>query len=186
MYKPIDSKSRWKPVDDGRGTAAARSAAESGGRCSKCIRNRVVHIYGFGSRQVWSRSQWYGRELHSGSLVANHGSRPYATTLICPEICPKNIKYWYRVLKYGFGCLLRSGLISGRSAHAFGLAHILLPDSRISRPESYVTVEVLISNRGLLAGPAFAGPWPFLQANIGLRTGLYWAETQVRGLGQRM
>ena len=52
----------------------------------------------------------YGRELHSGSLVANHGSRPYATTLICPEICPKNIKYWYRVLKYGFGCLLRSGL----------------------------------------------------------------------------
>ena len=52
----------------------------------------------------------YGRELHSGSLVANHGSRPYATTLICPEICPKDIKYWYRVLKYGFGCLLRSGL----------------------------------------------------------------------------
>ena len=55
----------------------------------------------------------YGRELHSGSLVANHGSRPYATTLICPEICPKDIKYGYRVLKYGFGCLLRSGLRSG-------------------------------------------------------------------------
>ena len=52
----------------------------------------------------------YGRELHSGSLVANHGSRPYVTTPICPEICPKDIKYWYRVLKYGFGCLLRSGL----------------------------------------------------------------------------
>ena len=48
----------------------------------------------------------YGRELHSGSLVSNHGSRPYVTTLICPEICPKDIKYWYRVLKYGFGCLL--------------------------------------------------------------------------------
>ena len=27
----------------------------------------------------------YGRELHSGSLVANHGSRPYATTVIITE-----------------------------------------------------------------------------------------------------
>ena len=61
----------------------------------------------------------YGRELHSGSLVANnHGSRPYATTLICPEICPKDIKYWYRVLEYGFGCLLRiSGLIHARNRY---------------------------------------------------------------------
>ena len=103
MNKPIDSKSRWKPVDDGRAAPLRLAALQRVGdtRNTSEIESYVSMVLGRGK---------YGRELHSGSLVANHASRPYATTLICPEICPKDIKYWYRVLKFGFGCLLRSGL----------------------------------------------------------------------------